>query len=485
MFLKKLSLTLVACLLQLSALASPDKACDALSTFTLKHAEVLSATSDETVCKVVTRVWPPDLSQSPNSFIDVSTWLPSAQKWNGRFIGLGNGGYSPRIPIEQMQARVTEGFVVGATDTGHKTESLDFVLQANERIDYWGRTSVHTLSKYSKQILKSYYQKTEKFSYFAGCSTGGHQALSAVQYYPNDYDGVLAGAPGNNRVALNAAFLWLFQQTHEKGSGKLLFTRDDLLTLERFHLKSCDELDGSQDNFIAEPMRCKPDYQNLVCHAQDTENCLPVNKVNRIKKILAGPHDPLTGENIYPGFLPGSELVDGYGWMAYWADRQTPTIPARADFWQYWVFNDPNWDNWQFDWHKDYLLAKTKLAKRIDATQTNISPFLTNSGKLLMYHGLADSIVSATDSLQYFKQTMAHTSNQDFNLQQQMQLYLIPGMSHCGGGARVNRVDFLPALIDWVEKDLKPDNLSGSRVIDGNIEYQQGLYPYSININLE
>ena len=477
MFYRLCLISLTAWLIAPLASASQHEQCQSLLSLKLEHAEVISADYAQQSCRVVTRVWPAGLSQSRDSFIDVSTWMPDAQHWNGRFIGLGNGGYSPRLPQEQMQARLAEGFSVGASDTGHKTESLDFILAANERIDYWGRTAVHTLSAYSKKVITAYYTKPADYAYFAGCSTGGHQALAAAQYYPNDYDGILAGAPGNNRVALNGMFLWLFQQTHNQ-AGELLFERDDLVTLQQFNLERCDAADGQQDGLLSQPLACKPDYQALRCQGDNSQNCLSGEQITRVERIYAGPVDPKTGKNIYPGFPPGSELVDGYGWMAYWADRNKPDMPARADFWQHWVFDDPNWKPWSFDWHADFNLAQSRLSARIDATQTDISPFLHSGGKLLMYHGLADPIVSAADTLAYYRQALLDSAKGDIDPRQHMQLYLVAGMAHCGGGSGTNSVNFLPELIDWVEQQRQPQQAAASRRIKDQPVQQVSLLPY-------
>ncbi|MEC7690568.1 MAG: tannase/feruloyl esterase family alpha/beta hydrolase, partial [Pseudomonadota bacterium] len=156
-------------------------------------------------CRVTTQVRPATLSRSADSFIEVYTWLPAPDKWNGRFIAFGNGGYSDSIAQSAMTAYLNKGFAVGATNTGHRGDDLSFASDVPERIDYWGRYAVHALSETGKTLIEQAYGDAPQFSYFSGCSTGGHQALASVQYFPQDFDGVLAGAPGNNRVALNAA----------------------------------------------------------------------------------------------------------------------------------------------------------------------------------------------------------------------------------------------------------------------------------------
>ncbi len=464
--------------------------CRMLATLALPQAKILenavvSSKSDDTLpatktCKITIRIWPAPLSQSTDSFVDVYLWLPAKNHWNGRLLALGNGGYSPQIPVSQMTKYLAEGFAVAATDTGHKTETLDFVLGANERIDYWGRLAVQLLGQYSKLALNAYYQQPPNFSYFAGCSTGGHQALTAAQFYPDLYDGILAGAPGHNRVALNAAFLWLFQQSHDRSTGEQVLTKADLALLQQHVLAQCDTIDGLQDGIISAPQQCSINFAAFTCESADSQDCLNANKIARVKQLYAGPHDPITKKQIYPGFLPGTEFIDNQGWSGYWHDPAAPGQPARADFWRYWALSQQDWSPWQFDWHKDMLTAKSHLSSRIDATKTDLSAFVKYGGKLLLFHGLADPVVSATDTLSYAKAVFTNTPLAQDNLADALQLYLIPGMAHCAGGNGVNQIDFLPALINWVEQQKLPESITGYRTKSDQVIYQQTLKPTPI-----
>lgn len=463
---------------QLQAGQSIARACEALQNASFERATVVSTSWQEAQCNVTVRVRPPQ-SQSANSFIDVTVWMPDTANWNKRFIALGNGGYSPRLPVNAMAARIAEGFAVAASDTGHQSEQLDFVLAAPERIDFWGRTSVHVLNQYARKIMNAFYLQPAKYHYFAGCSTGGHQALTAAQYYPRDFDGIVAGAPGHNRVALNAAFLWLYQQSHAKPSGEAILSRDDLAVFNQFNLQSCDSLDGVDDGVIEQPGLCKPDYAALECSNDLPSQCLSANKIDRLKRILTGPTDPVTGEQIYPGFPVGSEFTGGYGWSAYWASPQNPSQPARSDFWRYWVFENKDWDPWQFDWHADIAFAKSKLSHRIDATKSNLSAFFAREGKLLLYHGMADPVVAFTDTVSYLELTKNASDWFGKPHGAPIQLYLIPGMSHCGGGHGLNTFDPFPALQKWVEQGVEPGRIPASRISDNDVITTRQIKSYS------
>ena len=444
--------------------------CEKMKRLTFPTGEVTSAEYSSNQCRVEAKIWPA-LSQSKSSFITLHLWLPDKDHWNARFLGLGNGGYSPRIPLKAMQSASDDGFAVAATDTGHQTEDLSFAIEVPERIDYWGRTSVHELSRLGTLLTDAYYQRPPQHRYFEGCSTGGHQALAAAQFYPQDYDGIIAGAPGHNRVALNAAFLWLFQQTHDAKTNKPVFTADDLARLETFFLQQCDAADGETDDVLGQPQMCKPDLAELRCDSAGSDNCFSADQITRIENILDGPSDPQTGEKIYPGFPPGTENTGGFGWRAYWANPKKPDEPARADFWRYWALHDAQWQPWAFDWHNDIQLARQVLSTRIDATQTNLRPFFSRGGKLLMYHGMADPIVPYLDSLNYAKKVISESPGAA------LQLYLVPGMSHCAGGKAMTNVNARQPLIDWVESGKKPDHLPAKRIVDGDVVDQSALSP--------
>lgn len=446
-------LILVSGLASLPALAAPDTIADFCNTIKKRDAAEVSisavVTADES-CRVTSQVKPMHLSHSDDSFIEVYTWLPLPENWNGRFIAFGNGGYSDRIAEKQMSQYLAKGFVVAATDTGHKGDSLTFSLSAPERIDYWGRYAVHALSKASKSVIQHAYSTPPKFSYFSGCSTGGHQALSSVQYFPDDFDGVIAGAPGNNRVALNAAFLWLFQQSHDQHTGKPVITEKELSLVSEKVKNQCGDKAGLSKGVISDLSSCEPALDALRCSGTDND-CLSEEQLTRIQNIYRGPVDPVTGELIYPGFPPDTEYSNGIGWAAYRADPSNPSQPARADFWRIWAFNKSEWDPWRFDWHNDFGEAKRALSPRIDAIKTNLTAFKNSGGKLIIYHGLADPVVSAKDTANYFKKVKIDTKAQI-----DAKFYEIPGMSHCGGGEFIEYFDAFPALKSWVEENIEP-----------------------------
>src|SRR5579883_417450 len=243
-----------------------------------------------------------------------------------------------------MASLLQQGYATLGTDTGHTGDDpLPFVQGAAnpEIIVDWGHRAVHESVVNAKQVLAAFYGSAPRHAYFSGCSTGGHQALMEAQRYPDDFDGIIAGDPGNNRTHLNAGFLWQFIQNHPHGDNSVA---DQILTASKLPLITaaavarCHARDGGlvTDNFLTDPRDCHFDPAALLCKRnQDPSTCLTDTQVEALRKMYGGARDLRNGHDIYPGWPPGSE---GNGWNVYWANPAAPTEPARGNFWRYWVF---------------------------------------------------------------------------------------------------------------------------------------------------
>jgi feruloyl esterase len=423
-----------------------------------------------------------------DSIIDFEVWMPIVSAWNGKFEGVGNGGYIGRISHGAMENAVNLGYATASTDTGHVGSDLSFAAGHPEKIVDWGYRAIHVTAEAAKLILHEYYGRFPEHSYFNGCSTGGGQALSEAQRYPDDYDGIIAGDAGNDRVHLNAAFLWAYAATHRDGHP--LFSESKLLLINQAAIAACDAKDGLKDGVIADPLRCRFDPGVLLCHGAEGDDCLTSPQVEAVRKIYAGPHNPRTGELIIAGWSPGSEsLVSGdyAGWKDY---LLSGSEPARVDFWKYFVFDDPNW-NWRtFDYDRDLAYADSKMAA-VNASSAELQEYKSHGGKILMYHGWADPVGPPLDAIEYYKRverTMGGTEKtRDF-----FRLFLVPGMSHCNGGpgyllaggARAGDApdnvpkwpvpdpdhDVLSALDRWAEQGIAPERVIAAHRTDGVVD---------------
>ncbi|WP_262697907.1 MULTISPECIES: tannase/feruloyl esterase family alpha/beta hydrolase [Streptomyces] len=435
----------------------------------------------------------------PDSAIGFEVWLPQ-RGWNDRLVMFGNGGYSSAIDFGSMGRLLSAGYVTVGTDTGHTGDDPEVFVQgaANpEIIVDWGHRAVHESIVNAKRVVKAFTGAKPGHSYFVGCSTGGQQALMEAQRYPDDFDGIVAGAPGNNRISLNAGFLWQYLNNHEAGDdSRPVIPASKLRLLTEAAVRQCRGQDGGSatDGFLTDPRRCSFDPGRLRCATDDRPSCLTDQQVRAVRKMYAGARDPRTGTQVYPGWPVGSEapVVDASGgvlsgWSKYWGT----TEPARANFWRYWVFGDRNWNWWSFDYHRDMRLAKAKLGSIIDATDPDLRPFRRGGGKLLMYAGWADPVVSAYDTINYYRQVVRATStgpagSADAIRQTQRfaRLFTVPGMTHCGGGPGPNVFDTLGPVVRWVEQGIAPTEITATKYVNDDPAQGTALtrtlrpYPY-------
>jgi feruloyl esterase len=421
----------------------------------------------------------------PGSEIEFEVWLPQGD-WSRRLHMVGNGAYSSNIYYAQMASRLRAADVAVATNTGHKGSDLSFAIGHPQRIVDFAHRAVHESVVAAKAVAKAYYGTDPTHSYFSGCSTGGYQALSEVQRYPRDFDGVIAGDPGNNRSHLNLAFLWNFLANHPAGNNDApLLDVSKLLLINQAAIRTCDSADGVTDGVINDPRRCHFKLQSLQCKHGDGTDCLTAAQVAAAEKIYRGPRDARSGAQIYPGYPFGSEGVvagpaDPHpGWSAYWASDDG-LEPDRADFFRYWVFNQPDWNWWQFDWGADVDTVNHRIAPVVDATSTDLGRFKAAGGKLLMFMGWQDPVGAPAEAINYYEAVEARSAGKSATARREdtqsfLRLYMVPGMAHCAGGPGATNFstatrDSEPPVIDakhdmaraleaWVEHGTPPEEL--------------------------
>jgi len=449
-------------------------------------------------------------SPVPSSKIGFEIWLPAPAAWSQRLHMVGNGAYGSNLYYAQLVARVQRGDVAVATDTGHTGSSLLFGKDNPVAIEDWGNRAVHESVVAAKQVVKAYYGHAQRWSYFSGSSTGGHEALMVAQRHPEDFDGIIAGAPGNNRTNLNLEFLWEYLHNHRPGDdAHPIVPNAKLAMLNAAVIKACDGLDGVRDGVINDPRACHFDVASLACPGAETSDCLTTEQVATIRAIYAGPRDARTGRQIYPGFPFGSEGMGAPadpmpGWSEFWADPDKPDTPQRADFFRHWVFKDPQWNWWTFDWGKDVDTVHRVMGPVINATDPDLSRFRARGGKLILFIGWGDPVGSAFEAINYYDGVVALSKASDdagrlTDTQRFARLYMVPGMGHTSGGpGAVNfsnatrdsappvedsRHDMGLALYDWVEKGIAPNDLIATHFSKGSgpsgtVAFQRPLCVY-------
>jgi len=407
------------------------------------------------------------LSPSSDSEIKIEVWLP-VETWNGKFMGVGNGGWSGAIVYQALVLAVIHNYAGASTNTGHDGGDASFALGHPEKLTDFAYRAVHEMTLKGKAIAEAFYSKAPVRSYWNGCSSGGKQGLKEAQKFPADYDGIVAGAPANYWTHLMAGDLWPGVVTHKDPAATL--TPANLETLHRAVLNACDVLDGLKDGLIEDPTRCHFDPGTLVCKEGQTEGCLTAPQAEAARKIYAGASNPRTGKPIFPGMTPGSELV----WGAL-AGSQPFGIPISH--FRYVVFKDPAWDYLTVDFDKDVALADKLDNGLLNATDPNLKDFFSRGGKLLMYHGWNDQLISPLNSVNYY-QSVVDKMGGVSKVNDSLRLFMAPGMNHCAGGDGPSSIDVFSTIENWVEQGKAPDQIVASHMSNGRPDRTRPLCPY-------
>ncbi len=467
--------------------ASPAATCESLAALTIESTTVTSAVSVPAGPFSASGAPGPGARSFPafcrvqavarpvaDSEIHIEVWLPLAGAWNGKLVGTGNGGYSGAIGYSDMEAALRKGYAAAGSDTGHSGGDLKFGVGHPEKIVDWAYRAVHLMTETAKLAVRSHYGRFPDQSYFSGCSTGGQQALTEAQRFPADYDGIVAGAPGNNRVRLNAGFLWSWLATHKDGAETLPASK--LPALYQAVVTACDALDGVKDGLLGNPRACRFDPAALRCQAGDKPDCLTPAQVEAVRAVYDGARNPRTGEQLYAGWERGSESSGGPrpgGWSGYFVGHPEP---ARVDFWRYWVFADPNWDFRTFDFDRDMAYADAKMAF-LASNDSNLTRFKERNGKLLVYQGWADPVVPPENTIRYFEDVQSAVGGPR-NMSDFARLFLVPGMGHCSGGPGPTKFDSLEALDSWVTQGIAPNRIVASHSTGGKVDRTRPLCPF-------
>ena len=402
--------------------------------------------------------------------------LPVA--WNGRYYMVGNGGPAGQEPDTQARARaqaLAHGFVMGATDTGHdgtKEPGYTFGLNRQKAIDYAFR-AVHLTAVTAKAIARDYYAQPVQHAYWNSCSNGGRQGMLEAERYPDDFDGIIANAPWVDQTGFTIGAVWNQQAVADAG-----LTAPKLAVLHDSVLAKCDAIDGLKDGLIDDPRQCHVDVAKDVpmCRAgSDNDSCLTPKQASAVQKVYDGPRDS-SGKQLMSGFMPGSES----SWMRLLVPADASAVPADFNLaqgiMQYMVFQPPrpDWDYRDFDFDRDPGLLD-RWSRLADALDINLRAFRAGGSKLIMTHGWADQILQPMMSVDYY--TQAVTANgpngEDF-----MRLFMVPGMTHCAGGAGPDQHDSVTAIIDWVEAGKAPDRITTRKIERGKLTRSRPLCPY-------
>jgi feruloyl esterase len=409
------------------------------------------------------------LTPSPDSDIKIEVWLPMAD-WNGKFEAVGNGGLAGTITYDWLAAALQEGYATASTDTGHAGPNASFALGHPEKLIDFAYRAVHEMAVKSKAIIAAFYGRGPRFSYFTGCSTGGRQGLMEAQRYPEDFDGVIAGAPANDQTQLSA---WrIAVQAKILQNPASIVPRAKLTLVNRAVLAECDAIDGVTDGLLTDPRQCQFDPATLRCRGADRDDCLTAQQIEVVEMAYA-PARRKNGELIFPGLVPGGET----SWDMLTAAKPEPGSIDVGIF-RFVAHEDPAWDWRTFDLDCDTSLIDKKAAF-IDAVNPDLSAFRAHGGKLLIYHGWndggSDGAISPLASIKYYESVVARMGSQQ---QDWLRLFMVPGMEHCGGGPGPNQVSWMAALERWRESGIAPDRLIVSRGRNNHVNMTRPICSY-------
>ena len=402
------------------------------------------------------------LKPTPQSDIKAEVWLPSAG-WNGKLQVVGNGAWAGSISYPAMASAVAASYAAASTDTGH-VGGAENATSNKEVLTDFAHRAVHETTAAAKKIIDGMYGAAPKLSYFNGCSTGGRQALTAAQRYPDDFDGIIAGDP-----AIHGLDLALGQISYAHAMTKTpasTIPRDTLALMHKAVIDACDGNDGAKDGVLENPQACRFDPKVLACQAGTSAAagaCLTPAQVEAAQLVYDGAKDA-KGKTMFPGLERGSEG----GW--------TPTpVGYAVDLYKYLVYKDPAWNPSTLDTgNHDSLKTKAEV-RLLDASNPDLAPFFRSNGKLLMYHGWSDPGIPARASVNYYEAARARTGRAATD---SLRLFMVPGMGHCGGGDGVTSFDFVSELDRWVTTGKAPATIPASRVQAGKVERTRPLCAY-------
>src|SRR5215813_2714501 len=385
------------------------------------------------------------LKPSSDSDIKIEVWLP-ANGWNGKFQAVGNGGWAGVISYSAMAEAVRAGYASASTDTGHVGGRGTFALDHPEKLVDFSWRSEHEMTVKAKTLIQAFYSAPPKLSYWNGCSTGGRQGLKEAQMFPNDYDGIIAGAPAN-RTAIS---LWIAHAVLKDPASYIPPAKYSVI--HQAAVAACDAADGLNDGLIDNPAKCHFDPAVLLCKGGDAPSCLTEAQVAAAKKIYSPAINPRTGVELFSSLVPGTEL--GWGVQALGPEPSANIY----DQYRYVVFKDANWDWKTFNFDSDVERGDQPENLIMNATNPNMKAFFARGGKLLVYHGWSDPNVPTPNTIKYYNSVVENLGGAA-KASSNIRLFLEPGMGHCGGGEGPNVFDKVGALEQWVEKGIAPDQL--------------------------
>ena len=386
-----------------------------------------------------------DLKPTSDSLIKMELWLPPADKWNGKFLGAGNGGFAGSIQATRsdMPAALKSGYATAGTDTGHQEQGGKWAVGHPEKMVDFAYRSTHEMTLKAKQLVKAFYDKSPQRSYFSSCSTGGRMAVMEAQRYPDDYDGIVAGALANRHIRMWASGIATNVEQLKHPDGAL--SKEQAALVNDLVTRQCDV---RREGFLNDPRQCKVDFAVLRCAAKQSGSaCLTDAQLKTVATFYDGVKTA-NGELVFSG-APLSRPIAAASTNPDGANGLFDLVRIAR--------NDASLDWKTFEVDRDVKLLDEKLGF-VDAVNPDLSKFKARGGKLLLYHGWADPGITAQNTIRYYESVLERMGPEQGDW---VRLFMVPGMGHCRGGPGVNGFDSTRAIEQWVEQGVAPTQLEG------------------------
>jgi feruloyl esterase len=407
------------------------------------------------------------IEPTSDSQIEFEVWLPT-ENWNGRFQAVGNGGWAGFINYRDLVTALQTGYATASTDTGHKGSNAEFAVGHPEKLIDFAHRGVHETAVHSKSIVTAFYGRPAQYSYWNSCSAGGGQGVMEAWRYPDDFDGIIAGAV-SRPLNMGLIYGWIAAAQAVRRTPGSFIPASKYPVIHQAVMRACDSIDGLEDGLIQDPTRCRFDPGTLRCKGADQNGCLTVDQVAAARQLYAPVVNPRTKKMIYPGLQPGSEL--GWGTVA-----GPQPFSVGPDTLKYLFFKDHAWDFRTLDM-SSYEEVESKLGAGNNPMNADVHAFLKKGGKLLVYHGWNDTVVAPGEGTRFYEGVLRAEGN-TAKTTDAVRLFMAPGMGHCGGGEGPNRFNAVAALEVWVEKGKAPDSIVASHAVDGKVDRTRPLCPY-------
>lgn len=432
-------------------------------------------------CRVTGRIAPE---------IGVEIWLP-VDGWNAKLLVAGCYGLCGSIRTDQFEDAAARGYATATTDGGHSEAKYPDSRWALDNValeEDFGHRAVHLTTVLARALVEAFYGEHPSQAYFRGCSTGGRQALVSAMRYPDDFDGIIAGAPFHQMLSV-PHMIWA-DRANTAPDGRPVLGVEQFQRLHAAALETCDAADGLTDGIVGDPERCEVRPAALACTEERREDCLSSAQVRAAELIYQGPVNP-AGRRLAPfGAAPGSELTwarqllgrdgkpsffnyIGQNWMRYHAFEPDPPPGTLAPF----------------DFDKDPARLAAGAARV--GFEPRLERFAARDGRLILYHGWADESLQPAHTLDYWRKAVRENGGAA-ELDRFARLFMLPAVEHCGGGIGAGDVDYLAALERWVEEGQAPDMLVAWRTrdsvptlqrqrrfpVEGEVMLKRPVFPY-------